>query len=275
MSKFNNGSKKGIPGRIVALIIIVLLGYFGYSQLTSSRSSISSYDSSESQDGFAAAGQQAAAAAAAEQEAAEAKHAAEAAEAARETAVSATEVEVATHKETAKAGKETVKPESVKGESVKGESVKGEKPAVKDEKESTNAVVTGGEGKVESADTDKVSAEVLDGYDAANFIEEIVRAYPLVLFTKSRCPFSINAKKLFLDVLHVEPAPFIYDLDVMPHFEQNFDYLKQSTGRQTVPNIFVGGKSRGGFSEFEELGSKLEAKLAEWSNGKVTLPESE
>lgn len=106
-------------------------------------------------------------------------------------------------------------------------------------------------------------------YDAKLFVDELVNSFPIVIFAKSKCPFSINAKKLLLEKLQIYPTPFVFDLDLMPHFEENYEYIKSSSGRQTVPNIYVGGVSRGGFSDFDELGPKLPEKILLWSSAKA------
>lgn len=111
---------------------------------------------------------------------------------------------------------------------------------------------------------------IIEDYNPRRFVKESVKYYPICGFGKSGCPFTKRAKELFAK-FQFYPEPFFYDLDLMPHFEENFDYLKKVTNIQTVPNIFIGGKSRGGCTDMEELGDDLPAHVYRWTRGKVRL----
>ncbi|CAK7214272.1 hypothetical protein SCUCBS95973_002083 [Sporothrix curviconia] len=74
----------------------------------------------------------------------------------------------------------------------------------------------------------------------------ILQRAPVVIFSKSYCPFSKRAKGVLLDKYVIDPAPFVVELDTHPLGPALQARLAELTGRRTVPNILVGGKSIGG-----------------------------
>ena len=75
------------------------------------------------------------------------------------------------------------------------------------------------------------------------------------IYTKTICPFCQQAKALFQDK-NVDYEEINLD-DKMEEFEK----LKEETGLMTVPQIFIGDKLIGGFSELSSLNQ--EGKLDE------------
>eukprot|EP00747_Dinoflagellata_sp_TGD_P086277 gnl/TRDRNA2_/TRDRNA2_163224_c0_seq2.p1 gnl/TRDRNA2_/TRDRNA2_163224_c0~~gnl/TRDRNA2_/TRDRNA2_163224_c0_seq2.p1 ORF type:complete len:571 (-),score=97.18 gnl/TRDRNA2_/TRDRNA2_163224_c0_seq2:71-1783(-) len=77
-------------------------------------------------------------------------------------------------------------------------------------------------------------------------IEKTVAARPVVVFSKDYCPFC----RMALQTLATEGVtkPHVIDL-TRPPGKQIQQALGQMTGRRTVPNVFVGGKSIGGGDE--------------------------
>jgi glutaredoxin 3 len=76
-------------------------------------------------------------------------------------------------------------------------------------------------------------------------IKKIANMYPLVIFVKQGCPYCKNA----LSIMESEGAtPKIITL-YGENGRRTQNFLKEITGRRTVPNVFVGGKSIGGASE--------------------------
>lgn len=51
----------------------------------------------------------------------------------------------------------------------------------------------------------------------------------------------------------ISPEPLIKELDLDPHGPAIQDALLEISGRRTVPNVFVGGKSLGGGDEIRLL----------------------
>ena len=94
---------------------------------------------------------------------------------------------------------------------------------------------------------------------------------PVIIFSKTHCPHSRRAKSLLLDTYHIVPAPYVVELDALTtpislpasqHSEDGpaptlgrklQDLLAQNTGRKTVPNILINGKSIGGADDVVKL----------------------
>lgn len=76
---------------------------------------------------------------------------------------------------------------------------------------------------------------------------------PVIIFSKSYCPFSKKAKNLLLNDYQIDPAPYVVELDqhaLGPGIQAE---LGERTGRKTVPNILVGGISIGGSDDIAKL----------------------
>lgn len=83
------------------------------------------------------------------------------------------------------------------------------------------------------------------GTKTKSCVQKIANMYPLVIFVKEGCPYCRNA----LSVMESEGAkPKIVTL-YGENGRRTQLFLKEITGRRTVPNVFVGGKSIGGASE--------------------------
>ena len=76
---------------------------------------------------------------------------------------------------------------------------------------------------------------------------------PVLVFSKSYCPFASQAKAL-LKQGNVDAK--IYELDQMDNGNEIQTALKTKSGQSTVPNIYIGGKHIGGCSEIKALHSK-------------------
>lgn len=75
----------------------------------------------------------------------------------------------------------------------------------------------------------------------------------VIIFSKTYCPYSKRAKGLLLDKYSIDPVPFVVELDTHPLGAALQARLAKLTGRNTVPNILVGGKSIGGGDDIAEL----------------------
>ena len=72
------------------------------------------------------------------------------------------------------------------------------------------------------------------------------------IYTKTYCPYCQRAKEL----LQIKGVPYIeYDVTTDPVRERE---MRQRSGRETVPEIFVEGALLGGCSELFELDEKGE-----------------
>ena len=75
----------------------------------------------------------------------------------------------------------------------------------------------------------------------------------VIVFSKSYCPFSAKAKRILLEKYTIVPAPYVVELDTHPLGPGLQAALAKSTGRRTVPNVLVSGRSIGGGDDIEAL----------------------
>jgi glutaredoxin len=94
-------------------------------------------------------------------------------------------------------------------------------------------------------------------------ITQTVSEHPVVIFGKSFCSYCHRAA----EALEAEGVtPLVFQLDYMGKNGRKVqDTLEEMTGRRTVPNVFVGGKTIGGGTETVELhqSGKLRTLLQE------------
>ncbi|KAL4740843.1 thioredoxin-like protein [Aspergillus similis] len=101
-------------------------------------------------------------------------------------------------------------------------------------------------------------------------LNEILKRSPIVIFSKTYCPFSKKAKTILLEKYSIVPAPFVVELDQHPLGPQLQSLLGENTGRRTVPNVLVNGRSIGGgddivaLDEHDELASRLKSLASKW-----------
>lgn len=103
----------------------------------------------------------------------------------------------------------------------------------------------------------------------------------VIIFSKSYCPHSKRAKNILLGHYDITPAPFVVELDQHPIGPALQQLLRENTGRGTVPNVLVNGKSIGGgddvaaLDQSDELASKLRELGGKWLSEVVhKTPES-
>ncbi|KAL3459937.1 thioredoxin-like protein [Aspergillus heterothallicus] len=101
-------------------------------------------------------------------------------------------------------------------------------------------------------------------------LNAILKRSPIIIFSKSYCPSSKKAKTVLLDKYTIVPAPFVVELDQHPLGHQLQALLGENTGRRTVPNILVNGRSIGGgddivgLDEHDELATRLKSLGGKW-----------
>ncbi|KAF8631864.1 hypothetical protein AX15_002134 [Amanita polypyramis BW_CC] len=76
--------------------------------------------------------------------------------------------------------------------------------------------------------------------------------YPIVVFSKSYCPYSTRAKKV-LASYDIRPPPYIVEVDLRDDGSIIKTLLGRMTGHVTFPNILVRGKSIGGSDDLLAL----------------------
>ncbi|KAK9474813.1 thioredoxin-like protein [Dipodascopsis tothii] len=90
-------------------------------------------------------------------------------------------------------------------------------------------------------------------YDAYEDIRQTLMSSPVVIFSKSYCPYSKAAKSLLLTKYVMSHPPLVRELDQEPHGREIQDALEHISGRRTVPNVFAGGVSIGGSDDIAAL----------------------
>ncbi|KAI5296389.1 hypothetical protein KEM52_003111 [Ascosphaera acerosa] len=139
------------------------------------------------------------------------------------------------------------------------EKEKEDEKRIKDKVEVADTVGKDGkeQGKGSSSDDKKDTKK--DKEVEAEF-QAILKRSPVIVFSKSYCPFSKKAKFL-LGKYTITPVPHIVELDEHPLGKDLQHLLAEMTGRRTVPNVLVNGKSLGGGDDVEALHEQ--GKLAE------------
>ncbi|MCJ1395802.1 hypothetical protein MMC18_008688 [Xylographa bjoerkii] len=112
-------------------------------------------------------------------------------------------------------------------------------------------VSSGKESALEEKEEEKVKTE--EEKDVELELNSILKRSPIIIFSKSYCPFSRKAKIVLLEKYLIVPAPFVVELDKHPMGPQLQDTLTKMTGRRTVPNVLISGKSIGGGDDVEQL----------------------
>ncbi|RDW76235.1 glutaredoxin [Aspergillus mulundensis] len=101
-------------------------------------------------------------------------------------------------------------------------------------------------------------------------LNDILKRSPIIIFSKSYCPYSKKAKTILLDRYSIIPTPFVVELDQHQLGPQLQSLLGENTGRRTVPNVLVNGRSIGGgddivaLDEHDELASRLKSLAGKW-----------
>jgi len=75
---------------------------------------------------------------------------------------------------------------------------------------------------------------------------------PVVIFSKTYCPYSKRAKAL-IETYDIEPKPIIIEVDLRADDSIVKQQLHRLTGRGTFPNVLIKGSSLGGSDELHAL----------------------
>eukprot|EP01026_Neomeris_dumetosa_P016535 TRINITY_DN162770_c0_g1_i2.p2 TRINITY_DN162770_c0_g1~~TRINITY_DN162770_c0_g1_i2.p2 ORF type:complete len:117 (-),score=26.01 TRINITY_DN162770_c0_g1_i2:91-441(-) len=92
------------------------------------------------------------------------------------------------------------------------------------------------------------------GSDPAAYVNEVVTAHKVVVFSKTTCGYCRAAKKV-LEKYPIKDKEII-ELDKVRNGSAIQGAVAKRTGRRTVPNVIVGGKSIGGGDDVEDLHAK-------------------
>ncbi|KAG2016227.1 monothiol glutaredoxin-5 [Coprinopsis cinerea AmutBmut pab1-1] len=102
----------------------------------------------------------------------------------------------------------------------------------------------------------------------------IDKVHPIVVFSKTYCPYSRRAKQL-LQSYNIHPPPKVVEVDTRDdgHFIKAL--LTRLTKHSTFPNVIIQGKSIGGSDNLQTLHVKGELKgLIEATGAKVRKPKA-
>ncbi|CED82831.1 Glutaredoxin and related proteins [Phaffia rhodozyma] len=83
----------------------------------------------------------------------------------------------------------------------------------------------------------------------------LAKRYPLVVFSKSYCPYSRKAKTI-LNNMFLTPEPLVIEADLRPDGAALKTLLGHLTGRNTFPNVLISFESIGGGDDVEILYSE-------------------
>ncbi|CAK7896747.1 hypothetical protein CAAN1_04S05622 [[Candida] anglica] len=139
-----------------------------------------------------------------------------------------------------------------------------------DEESAIKAIEESKNANIDSQTPDSLTQDKSDigSFDPIKELIEIRSMSPVVIFSKTYCPYSKKLKEILNDNYQITPAPIIVELDKHAHGKELQEHLADVSDRSTVPNVIVGRstKSRGGCDDFvalHENGTLLEL-LKEW-----------
>ncbi|KAH7026377.1 glutaredoxin [Microdochium trichocladiopsis] len=106
-------------------------------------------------------------------------------------------------------------------------------------------------------------------------MDRILKKSPIIIFSKSYCPYSKRAKAILLTKYTIDPPPYVVELDEHPLGAKLQAKLGRMTGRKTVPNIMVNYKSVGGSDEVADLHQRktLVDKFKSLTSNRVVMKE--
>ncbi|KAF2672006.1 glutaredoxin [Microthyrium microscopicum] len=143
-------------------------------------------------------------------------------------------------------------------------------------KGNSDKVMKEAEGRMDREHQQRLSEEPKETEEEHKAEEElnyILKRSPIIIFSKTYCPFSKKAKDILLNKYKITPAPYVVELDEHAIGHDLQDKLAKTSGRRTVPNILINGISIGGGDDIEELhqSDKLISKVVELAGKKVQI----
>ncbi|GAB1311332.1 Disulfide oxidoreductase-like protein [Madurella fahalii] len=117
--------------------------------------------------------------------------------------------------------------------------------------------------------------EADDEHEVETELATILKKSPVIIFSKSYCPYSKRAKGILLEKYIIEPTPHVVELDQHPLGPKIQAKLAEMTGRKTVPNVMVYGNSIGGGDEITALDNEkaLAAKITSLGGTRIEVAE--
>ncbi|KAF1993530.1 glutaredoxin [Amniculicola lignicola CBS 123094] len=157
-------------------------------------------------------------------------------------------------------------------DSVSGErSVAGRVKMTPDEKDKGVPGVANVGGRPNDHEAVLQEGETAEDHEVELELNAILKKSPIIIFSKSYCPYSKKAKHILLNMYNINPAPFVVELDQHPLGAKLQETLAKSTGRRTVPNVLLMGKSIGGGDDIEVLheSRKLEDTIKSMGGSRI------
>ncbi|CBX94138.1 hypothetical protein IAQ61_004009 [Plenodomus lingam] len=114
--------------------------------------------------------------------------------------------------------------------------------------------------------------ETPEDHEVEMELNAILKKSPIIIFSKTYCPHSRDAKHVLLEKYKIVPEPYVVELDINPLGQQLQALLGKSTGRRTVPNVLLMGKSIGGGDDIVHLDEtdQLITKIKELGGSRIT-----
>lgn len=110
-----------------------------------------------------------------------------------------------------------------------------------------------------------------DQPDWKSHMRKLREEYPLIVFSKTFCPFSKRAKKL-LETYNLSPPPKIIEVDLRDDEDFIKLILTRLTDHSTFPNIILNGQELGGSDDLHTL--RAQGKLKKmFENAGMTVRE--
>ncbi|KAL8489009.1 hypothetical protein ACS0TY_025060 [Phlomoides rotata] len=102
------------------------------------------------------------------------------------------------------------------------------------------------------------------------FVKNAISSHPIVIFSKSYCPYCRRAKAVFKEL---NQEPYVIELDEREDGGDIQDALGKTVGKRTVPQVFINGKHLGGSDDTLEAyeNGELAELLGIDSEGKEDL----
>jgi glutaredoxin len=92
-------------------------------------------------------------------------------------------------------------------------------------------------------------------------LTKLTDKYPIIIFSKSYCPYSTKAKAILTEKYQIVPEPLIIEIDKHPKGLELQDALEKATGRRTVPvSLFTEGRDH---EDDEKNGRRLMCFITE------------
>lgn len=102
--------------------------------------------------------------------------------------------------------------------------------------------------------------------------KEILQKSPIVVFSKTYCPYSKRLKSILKEYTF-DPEFVVVELDKHENGAELQKFIGGKTGRSTVPNVIINGISRGGCDDFAGLHDQntLLDSLKQWGGSTLTV----